>query len=303
MGLGKLCGLFGKSRQAYYEQLWQQDKKQVNQMALVQQVVKIREQLPGVGTGKLHHLLTNFLAEYHIKLGRDKLYVLLREHHLLRTKRRNRAKTTNSQHPFYKYVNLVKELPVSRPNQVWVSDITYIRTGRDFSYLSLITDTYSHKIMGWALDTTLQTKGPLAALQKAVKSLPKGKESLIHHSDRGIQYCSKEYIQLLCSRGIRISMTSQGDPGENALAERINRTIKEEFNCRAFISFDLAKVAIIKSIQAYNQLRPHASCDYLTPNQAHLKKGPLKKRWRKYKRKNPVSQELLIKKLNRIFTV
>ena len=165
-------------------------------------------------------------------MGRDKLYDLLREHHLLRSTRRKRAKTTNSQHPFYKYVNLVKELPIIRPNQVWVSDITYIRTGRDFSYLSLITDAYSNKIVGWALDTTLQTKGPLAALQMAVKTLPKGKESLIHHSDRGIQYCCKEYIQLLCSNEIHVSMTQQGDPGENAVAERINKTIKEEFNCR-----------------------------------------------------------------------
>ncbi len=302
-GLGKLCGLFGKSRQAYYEQLWQQEKVEINQMAIVKEVVKLREQLPGVGTGKLHHLLSDFLAKHQIKLGRDKLYGLLREHHLLRSKRRKRAKTTNSQHPFYKYANLIKQLPVIRPNQLWVSDITYIRTGRDFSYLSLITDAYSHKIMGWALDATLQTKGPLAALQMAVKTLPKGKESLIHHSDRGIQYCCKDYIELLCSKEIRISMTSQGDPGENAVAERINGIIKEEFNCRAFLTFDLAKAAITKSIHAYNQLRPHASCDYLTPNQAQQQEGPLKKRWRKYERKTPVNHDQLIEKLNRILTV
>jgi putative transposase len=295
--------LFGKSRQAYYEQLWQQDKEDVKQIAIVEQVVKIREQLPGVGTEKLHHLLTDFLAEHQIKLGRDKLYALLREHHLLRTKRRKRAKTTNSQHPFYKYINLVKELSVTKPNQLWVSDITYIRTGNDFSYLSLITDAYSHKIVGWALEKTLHTNGPLTALQMAVKTLQKGKESLIHHSDRGIQYCCKEYIQLLCSCGIRISMTNQGDPGENALAERVNRTIKEEFNCRAFLSFDLAKAAITKSILAYNQLRPHASCDYLTPNQAHQQEGPLKKRWRKYERKYPVHANHLIKNVNRTLTI
>ena len=137
----------------------------------------------------------------------------------------------------------------------------------------------------------------------AVKTLPKGKQSLIHHSDRGIQYCCQEYIQLLGSNEIRISMTQQGDPGENAIAERINGILKEEFNCRAFISFDLAKAAITKSILAYNQLRPHASCDYLTPNQAHLKEGTLKKRWRKYKRKTPVNQEQVLEILNRIFTV
>ena len=175
----------------------------------------------------------------------------------------------------------MKEFTGSRANQLWVSDRTYIRTGNDFSYLSLITDAYSHQIVGWALDTTLQTKGPLAALQIGVKNLQKGKESLIHPADRGIQYCSKEYIQLLHAQDIRISMTSQGDPGENALAERINRTIKEEFNCRAFLSFDLAMAAITKSILAYKQLRPHASCDYLTPAQAHQQQGPLNKRWRK----------------------
>ena len=142
------------------------------------------------------------------------------------------------------------------------------------------------RLWATALDTTLQTKGPLAALQMAVKNLQKGKERLIHHADLGIQYCCKEYIQLLKFNNIRISMTSQGDPGENALAERINRTIKEEFNCRAFLYFDLAKAAIAKSIRAYNQLRPHASCDYLTPNQAHQQQGPLKNRWRKYERKN-----------------
>ncbi|KAA5547815.1 hypothetical protein [Adhaeribacter rhizoryzae] len=109
-GLGKLCGLFGKSRQAYYQQLWQQDKNEVHQMVILEQVIKIRQQLPGIGTDKLHYLLTDFLAEHQLKLGRDKLYNLLRENHLLRTKRRKRAKTTKSQHPFYKYVNLVKEL-------------------------------------------------------------------------------------------------------------------------------------------------------------------------------------------------
>ena len=155
-------------------------------MINLKEVIQLREQLPGVGTGKLYYLLSDFLAEHHIKLGRDKLYEMLREHHLLRYKRRKRAKTTDSQHPFYQYANLTKELPVSRANQLWLSDITYIRTGRDFSYLSLITDAYSHKVMGCALDTTLQTKGPLAALQMAIKSLHKGKEELIHHSDRGI---------------------------------------------------------------------------------------------------------------------
>jgi putative transposase len=207
--------------------------------------------------------------------------------------KRKRARTTNCQHPFYKYPNLTKELVVTRPNQLWVSDITYIRTGSDFSYLSLITDAYSHKIVGWAVRETLHTKGPLAALNMAVKTLQKGKESLIHHSDRGLQYCCKDYIELLSSHTIQISMTSQGDPGENAIAERINRTIKEEFNCRAFLTFEQARAAIARSIQAYNTFRPHASCDYLTPNLAHQQHGLLKKRWRKYDRKMNMNKDQL----------
>ena len=137
----------------------------------------------------------------------------------------------------------------------------------------------------------------------ATKTLQKGKESLIHHSDRGLQYCCKDYIELLSSHTIQISMTSQGDPGENAIAERINRTIKEEFNCRAFLTFKQARVAIARSIQAYNTLRPHASCDYLTPNLAHQQHGPLRKRWRKYDRKKSVNKDQLPNILDSTLTV
>ena len=272
-------------------------------MAVLEQVMEIRQQLPGIGTDKLHHLLTGFFTEHRIKLGRDKLYDLLRENHLLCHRNRKRARTTDSRHPFYKYPNLTKEMTVTRPNQLWVSDITYIRIGSSFSYLSLITDAYSHKIVGWAVGETLHTKGPLAALKMAAKTLPKGKESLTHHSDRGLQYCCKDYIRLLSSHAIRISMTSQGDPGENAIAERINRTIKEEFNCRAFLSFAQAKAAIAKSIQAYNNLRPHASCDYLTPNLAHQQQGQLKKRWRKYDRKMNRNKDQMADVLNSTLAV
>jgi putative transposase len=301
--LGKLCGLFGKSRQAYYEHFWHQEKNELEQMAIVNQVIQLRKQLPGVGTRKLHHLLSGFLAEHHLVLGRDKLFELLRQHHLLRHRRRKRAQTTNSQHPLYKYSNLVKELPVTRPNELWVSDITYIRTGNDFSYLSLITDAYSHLIIGWALDRTLQTKGPLSALQMALKFKGKGKKALIHHSDRGLQYCCHEYIKLLSAHGIRISMTSQGDPGENAVAERVNGIIKEEFKCRAFLSFDQARSALTKAIQAYNLLRPHSSCDYLTPAQAYQKEGPLKKRWKKSAPESSLNEGFSRLKPNRILTI
>jgi putative transposase len=167
-----------------------------------------------MGPGKLQHLLSGFLADHQVKLGRDQLYDLLRAHHLLRYKRRKRAQKTNSQHPFYKYENLVKDFTATGPNQLWVSDITYIRTGNDFSYLSLITNAYSHQVMGWALEPTLHTRGPLSTLQMAVKFKGKGKKELIHHSDRGLQYCCQQYVKLLRSHEVRISMTYQGNPGE-----------------------------------------------------------------------------------------
>jgi putative transposase len=184
-----------------------------------------------------------------------------------------------------------------------VSDITYIRTGNDFSYLSLITDAYSHQIVGWALNPTLQTRGPLSTLKMALKFKGKGKKTLIHHSDRGRQYCCQDYIKLLSAHDIRISMTNQGDPGENAVVERINRIIKEEFNCRAFQTFEKAQTRIATAIQAYNQLRPHASCDYLTPAQAHHQEGPLKRRWRKPERKNHINGSSDLEKTDRILTV
>ena len=157
--------------------------------------------------------------------------------------------------------------------------------------------------MSWALEPTLHTKGPLSALQMAIKVKGKGKKDLIHHSDRGLQYCCQHYVKLLCSKDICISMTKEGKPGENAIAERINGTIKEEFNCRAFLTFDQAQAAIAKAIEAYNQLRPHASCDYLTPAQAHLQEGPLRKRWRKPERKIPMNQTPLVDHANRILSL
>jgi putative transposase len=212
-------------------------------------------------------------------MGRDKLYALLREHKLLIKRTKRRAITTNSNHPFYKYPNLVQDLIPLKPNQLWVSDITYVLLPHKFAYLSLITDAYSKKIIGWSLQENLQVKGPLEALKMALNHSRRNLDNLIHHSDRGTQYCSHEYIKLLKKHEISISMTRDGDPGENAIAERINGTIKNEFYCRGFLSFPLALAGIARAIHAYNQLRPHASCDYLTPAQAHCIEGLLTKRW------------------------
>jgi len=247
--------------------------------------------MPRIGTRKLYDMLTPMLQEHHIKTGRDKLFNLLEEYNMLvRRRKRKKVSTTDSSHPFRKYPNLVRELQVSGPNQLWVSDITYIRLIDDFCYLSLITDAYSRRIVGYCLYPTLQKEGPLVALGMALGSLPlREAESLIHHSDRGRQYCCDAYINMLQQREATISMTEKGDPYENALAERVNRTLKEEFLLdNGFSSFELASAAVDKAVNTYNTLRPHDSCDRLTPDQAHQQHGPLLKRWKKRKARESI---------------
>lgn len=239
--------------------------------------------MPVIGGRKLHFLTKEPLLTHHIGIGRDKLFSILDKYGMLIRKRKRRKPiTTDSDHPFYKYPNLIKDIEIVRPDQLWVSDITYIATANGFSYLSLITDGYSRKIVGWALWPNLRREGTIEALKMALLSLEgKGKGDLIHHSDRGMQYCSFDYISLLDNRA-RISMTEKGDPYENALAERINGILKSEFGMgNVFISYDQAEESVRVAINTYNTIRPHSSCNYLTPEQAHQQKGILRKRWKK----------------------
>lgn len=204
-----------------------------------------------------------------IKMGRDKLADLLREHNLL-IKKKKGPKTTNSNHRFRRYANLTEGLEITRPNQLWVCDITYIRVGQNFLYLSLITDVYSRKIIGWALRKDLTHKGPEEALKMALKQR-KTRLQLIHHSDRGIQYCCDSYIRILQKEKIEISMTQNGDPYENAIAERLHRTLKQEFlQYYTYLNYDQAKEAVARAITLYNRIRPHLSLDYLTPDQMYF---------------------------------
>ena len=247
--------------------------------------------MPRIGTRKLYHMLTATLQEHKIKIGRDKLFDLLEEHGMLvRRRKRRKASTTDANHPFRKYPNLIRELRVIGPNQLWVSDITYIRLIDEFCYLSLITDAYSRRIVGYCLYPTLQKEGPVAALNMALSSLPAiAAEGLIHHSDRGRQYCCDAYVSALMARKIIISMTEKGDPYENALAERMNRTIKEEFlPDKRLDSFELASLLINNAVNIYNAQRPHDSCNRLTPNAAHQLHGPLLMRWKKRKNKEQI---------------
>jgi putative transposase len=282
----KLCALFGKTRHAFYDHQWRQQQELFCDDIILQQVHQLRSELPRLGTRKLHHKLTPLLEAHGLSVGRDYLFNLLSHHKLLIRQRKRKAVTTDSRHWMRKYANLVRSLSCNRPEQVWVSDITYIRMGNQWSYLSLITDAYSRKIMGYSLRTDMSVQGCIEALQMALINRSYPNEPLIHHSDRGSQYCSAAYVKLLRESHIGISMTENGDPYENALAERINGIIKGEFNLyNSNTGFELTCQQVKQSITAYNQLRPHGSCDFLTPDQAHCQQSVLKKRWKTYPKK------------------
>jgi putative transposase len=283
-GIVTLCRLFGKTRHAYYDALWRKENSLVKEDIILQEVLNIRKRLPSLGTRKLHHVLQPRLALHKINIGRDYLFDLLAEHNLLIRRRKRKIITTDSRHWMRKYSNLIKPITVTRPEQIWVSDITYIKMINQWGYLSLITDAYSRKIMGYNFRNDLAAEGCIAALQMALNNKVYN-EPLIHHSDRGSQYCSQQYIKLLLENNIAISMTENGDPYENALAERMNGIIKTEFNLyNTQLGFEQTGKLIEKSINAYNSLRPHASCDYMTPDETHLQTGQLNKRWKHYKR-------------------
>ncbi len=247
---------------------------------VIKMVKEVRKDLPRCGVPKLLLILHGRFAEHGIKMGRDQLYTLLGEHGYLIRYRRRKVYTTDSNHPYRKYPNLIRELDLlTCAGQLWVSDITYLYLKQGFAYLSIVTDAYSHKIIGYCLHPTLHSDGPINALLMASTSKMQG--SLIHHSDRGVQYCCQQYVQLLESLGIRISMTENGDPYENAIAERVNGILKGEFLLdQTFASLSLAKQAVDNAVDKYNRIRPHASCDNLTPTQAHGQNGVLKKHWK-----------------------
>ncbi len=230
-----------------------------------------RKSLPREGVRKLKKSLKDDFDKANLKVGRDTLFNILRKHNMLTLRKKPSYRTTNSLHRFYKYKNSIKDLEVNRANQVWVSDITYIRTVKGFCYLALITDMYSRKIVGWDLSNSLELSGCVRALNKALYQA-KGIEQLIHHSDRGIQYCSNVYTQILKRKNIGISMTEENHCYENALAERVNGILKDEFYLdQTFDSLTYAKRAAKNAIKLYNEIRLHLSLDYKTPNMVYLK--------------------------------
>jgi transposase InsO family protein len=229
-------------------------------------VGEIRKLMPRLGTRKLHYML----QEQGVIVSRDRLFDLLREHRMLVRRRKKYTVTTNSKHWMKKYPNLIRGFKFDKPNRLWVSDITYIPVENSHAYLSLITDACSRKILGYCLSKSLESEGSLKALKLALSDNTASLQEVIHHSDRGVQYCCKEYVELLKTNHIRISMTENGDPYENALAERVNGILKDEWlNWEWFDNFQQAKERIDQVIKIYNEQRPHLSCGMRTPAKTH----------------------------------
>jgi len=286
--------LFGRTRHAFYDRLWFLTERDESYIIVLEMVAEIRREIPRIGTGKLYQMLRNPLQSNGIKMGRDRLHALLQDHGLTVRHKKRYTRTTNSNHWMKKYPNLIKGVEASEAEQIWVADITYIVVGGDFNFLNLITDNYSKRIMGYCLHPTLEALGTIIALKLALSNRQKPDNKLIHHSDRGTQYCCQDYVALLQAAGLSISMTEKGDPYENPVAERVNGILKGDFELdKKFSSRAEALPIIDKSIRAYNELRPHLSCNMFTPNQAHEMVGPLEKKWKPktYKKRSTLSNE------------
>jgi putative transposase len=283
--------MFGYSKQAYYKQLHYQEKVSFEEYLIVG-LINQKRKIWKRGSGRnLWKALQADFSEHKINIGRDKFFDLLRRNGLLIYYKKRRVKTTDSYHRYHKYPNLIRGLKPLKANEIWVVDITYVWLSMSecFCYLFLITDMYSRKIIGYCVNASLHAQGAITGLQMALEnSKSQRTKGCIHHSDRGIQYCCDAYIALLKKNDFIISMTEQSDPLENAIAERINKTIKEEFTDQKEISFTTitaAKKSIKQFIDFYNNQRPHRSIDWLTPHAAYQREGELKRHWKMYIRK------------------
>ncbi len=283
----RVCGEFNLSRQAYYQSIQAELVSNFTEEIIIQKVKELRKIHKRRGTRKLFEDLTDFFTSNVIKIGRDALFDLLRINQMLVRRRKSRVITTDSKHRYKKYPNLIRELEVYGPNKLWVSDITYVRYGESFAYLSLITDVYSRKIVGFNLSKDLKSTSPIRALKMAIAGTEKRKlEGLIHHSDRGVQYCCDEYVKMLKDNCIRISMTENPDPLENAVAERVNGIIKNEYELEVFKSYNELSKYVVECIFDYNNFRRHNSVENMTPNEAHQQTGQIQRKWKNYWKQN-----------------
>ncbi|NOY22812.1 MAG: IS3 family transposase [Acidobacteria bacterium] len=268
-----LCKKAGISRQAYYKEHQKRGKQEIREDLLIDGIKKIRQDHERMGGRKLLDKLTSLLIENKITIGRDRFFDFLRRNNLLILRRKKAPYTTDSRHGLRTYSNLFKDAELTAPHQAWVSDITYIRTWEGFSYLSLITDAYSRKIVGYHVGHNLEVEGCLKALKMAMRQLPQGAHP-IHHSDRGSQYCSHAYTGLLKNHQIQISMTEENHCYENAMAERLNGILKYEYGLKeTYPSRKIARIACRQAIRLYCTDRPHMSLGMKTPHEVHYGVG------------------------------
>lgn len=261
-----------------------QKQKSDNQKMIKMVIDKRGEINQAIGGRKLYQLLQDDIKQENIKIGRDNFFDFLRAHALLVPKQRNFTRTTNSNHLFTKWKNLVQNKVPNQPEELWVSDITYLRLNGKNAYLALVTDAYSKQIMGFHVATNMKASLSIEALKMALKNRKYPNRKLIHHSDRGFHYCWTEYVKMLQDNEIIISMTEQYDPYENALAERLNKTLKYEFGLNQTIPNKTIAVKMVKrAVKIYNTLRPHNSLNGRTPVSVHIKANIPYKSYRRNK--------------------
>lgn len=273
--------MLGYTPQAYHKKTKQHFIKEVNEQLIIQQVHAVRKEQPRCGTRKLLIMLQPFFVQHNIAMGRDAFFDLLSKNKMLVRKTKRSMHTTNSKHHFRRYPNLAKDFTPLKAHELWVSDITYIPLKDRFAYLFLITDAYSRKIVGHHVSDDMKVSSAVVALKKALDQKPV-ETIVLHHSDRGIQYCSNEYVALLQQHHALISMTQSGDPLENAIAERVNGILKTELISSSYPDIDKAALSIARAVIIYNFKRRHSSLNYQIPNDVHQQKGPQIKRWKNY---------------------
>jgi putative transposase len=292
ISLVDLCSWFGLTRQAYYQSKHRVLQTAIEKEILTLEIQHIRKKHKRLGGRKLFGRLEDFMHEHQIKMGRDAFFDLMRSGGMLVRQRKKYHVTTDSNHWMRKYPNLIKEIEPMAPNHIWVSDITYWKTKGGHYYISFITDAYSRKIVGYHVAQTMEAIESVYALKMALKGIGTHASGLIHHSDRGSQYCSARYVELLRNNKIGISMTENGDPLENAIAERLNGIIKGEYLYDYQInSLDEAKKILESVVKLYNEERPHSSINNMVPSQVH--NGSLSKEvrrlWKNYYKKQELT--------------
>lgn len=290
--IGKLCLLFGLSRQAWYEHNWRRERELLEEAVVVEIIRAVRSiaGLKKAGVRTLQPLMAPELVRHGIKIGRDGILAIMVRHGLYWRRKPFRPRTTFSGGYLPLFPDLAKDMVPDAPEQLWVSDITYLWVDGRWCYLSLVTDAYSHRIMGFFLSDSLSAEGCIAALEMALANRLYPATQLTHHSDRGLQYRCQGYLELLRGVGtplgdkplIASSMTQSGDPLENAMAERVNGILKVDMGLadETYSSLAEATAAVTAVVATYNNLRGHASIDRMPPAAAHLISGPIRNLWK-----------------------